>query len=132
MLKRKAPIEKYNQFNKALIDNRLTDQLTITKNGLNNAYKHISPIIEKYRIKAKRNRYVDFNQGTDARYVTDDIMKKMSELPIKPLRIAFDYIGMRNQYEKAVRLAAKYGIRELSNYLLYNFSHILTDLFHNS
>ena len=43
-------------------------------------------------------------------------MKKMSELPIKPLRIAFDYIGMRDQYENAVRLAAKYGIHELSNY----------------
>ena len=65
---------------------------------------------------------MDFNQGTDARYVTDDIMKKMSEIPIRPLRIAFDHIGMKKEYINAVELAAKYGINELSNYLLYNFN----------
>lgn len=48
-------------------------------------------------------------------------MQKMSEIPIRPLRIAFDYIGMQKQYVEAVRLAAKYEIKELSNYLLYNF-----------
>ena len=42
-------------------------------------------------------RYVEFNQGTDARYVTDELMKLMSEIPIRPLRIAFDYIGMKKK-----------------------------------
>lgn len=48
-------------------------------------------------------------------------MKKMSEIPIRPLRLAFDYLSLKDKYREAVRLAAKYGIRELSNYILYNF-----------
>jgi len=94
---------------------------TTTKENLLNAYKFISPYYEKYRLKTPKLRYVDFNQGTDARYVTDELMKLMSEVPIKPLRIAFDYIGLKDTYIKAVELAAKYGIKELSNYILYNF-----------
>jgi len=75
-------------------------------------------------------RTIDFNQGIDARRVTDAKMKKLAEINIRPLRIAFDYWGvdpqrpdakpMREIYEDAVKLAAKYGIRNLSNYLLYN------------
>ena len=111
----------YDKFLNILIENRLNDRLTISKNGLMNAYDDLSPIIQKYRKKSKRKIYVDFNQGTDARYVTDEIMRKLSKLPIRPLRIAFDYIGMKDAYVKAVELAAKYKINELSNYLLYNF-----------
>ncbi|MDR1410369.1 MAG: radical SAM protein, partial [Oscillospiraceae bacterium] len=75
-------------------------------------------------------RYIDFNQGVDARLVTEAKMKKLAEVNIRPLRIAFDHWGvdpqkpdgrpMREIYADAVRLAAKYGIRNLSNYLLYN------------
>jgi len=102
---------------------------TITKENLIKAYDDIAPIYEKYRNKAPKQRQVDFNQGTDARYVTDELMKLMSEIPIYPLRIAFDYWGMKKQYEKAVRLAAKHGIKHLSNYLLYNFKDKPEDLY---
>ena len=37
------------------------------------------------------------------------------------MRIAFDHIEQRDIYERAIRLAAKCGVRDLSNYLLYNF-----------
>ncbi|MEQ6120091.1 hypothetical protein [Reichenbachiella sp. MALMAid0571] len=94
---------------------------TVTRENLLSANEELKEIYEKYRNKAPRNRYVDFNQGTDARYVTDEIMKMISEIPINPLRIAFDYWGIRKQYENAVRLAAKYDINRLSNYLLFNF-----------
>ena len=116
------------KFKLTLRENSLLNINSFSKDGLINAYKIISPMIEQYRNKASRNRYVDFNQGTDARYVTDEIMKKMSEIPIRPLRIAFDYIGMKKEYTKAVKLAAKYGITELSNYLLYNFNDKPIDL----
>lgn len=102
---------------------------TTTKESLLAAYNELKNIYEKYRNKTPKQRYVDFNQGTDARYVTDDMMKLMSEIPIRPLRIAFDYIGIRKQYENAVRLASKYGIRELSNYILYNFNDKPEDLY---
>ena len=67
--------EKVKTFHAVLISNDLHKVDSITKDGLINAYETISPIIEKYRNKASRLRYVDFNQGTDARYVTDEIMK---------------------------------------------------------
>ncbi len=103
---------------------------TSTKESLLLAYEELKDIYEKYRNKTPKQRYVDFNQGTDARYVTDELMKLMSEIPIRPLRIAFDYWGMRKQYESAVRLAAKYGIKELSNYILYNFKDSPEELFY--
>lgn len=102
---------------------------TTTKEKLLKANKLIAPYYEKYRRKAPKQRHVDFNQGTDARYVTEELMKLMSEIPIKPLRIAFDYIGLKNIYIVAVELAAKYGIKELSNYILYNFHDSPDDLY---
>lgn len=102
---------------------------TIEKENLINAYDELKDLYERYRNKAPRNRYVDFNQGTDARYVTDENMKLISEIPINPLRIAFDYWGIRKQYENAVRLAAKYKINRLSNYLLFNFKDKPEDLY---
>lgn len=107
----------------------LNDLEATTKQALIDSYEDISVIFEKYRSKSAKLRYVDFNQGTDARYVTDELMRLMSEIPIKPLRIAFDYWGMRDKYEKAVRLAGKYKIGELSNYILYNFKDTPAELY---
>jgi hypothetical protein len=118
------------QFAYNVLDNyQLLNFETTTKENLLKAYEELKELNEKYRNKAPKLRYVDFNQGTDARYVTDELMKLMSEIPIRPLRIAFDYIGMKNQYTNAVMLAAKYGIRELSNYILYNFNDKPEDLY---
>lgn len=112
-----------------LAEHDLLSEEKCDKPKLLTIYPHISSIYEKYRNKSPKRRYVDFNQGTDCRYVTDDLMKKMSELPIRPLRIAFDYIGLKDKYVEAVRLAAKYGIKELSNYILYNFNDKPDDLY---
>ncbi|MCK6463091.1 MAG: hypothetical protein L6Q29_04745 [Candidatus Pacebacteria bacterium] len=94
---------------------------TTTKENLLAAYPHLGDMYDKFRPKTPKLRYVDFNQGTDCRYVTDEYMKLMSEIPIRPLRIAFDYLSLKDKYINAVELAAKYGIKELSNYILYNF-----------
>ena len=101
----------------------------VSRKGLINCYAEIKDLYEEHRPKTPKQRSVDFNQGTDARYVTDELMKLMSEIPIRPLRIAFDYWGMREKYEAAVRLAAKYEIQELSNYILYNFRDSPDELF---
>lgn len=124
-------VKKKNQqiFYDVLDKYKLLKLETTTKENLIKSYNEIAPIYEKYRYKTPKLRYVDFNQGTDARYVTDELMKLMSEIPIYPLRIAFDYWGMKKQYEKAVRLAAKYEIKHLSNYLLYNFKDKPEDLY---
>ncbi|WDF55776.1 hypothetical protein [Mucilaginibacter sp. KACC 22063] len=117
------------KFTTVLEDFKLGDLESTTKQALLDSYEAISGIYEKYRPKSKKLRYVDFNQGTDARYVTDALMRLMSEIPIKPLRIAFDYWGMKDKYEKAVRLAGKYKIGELSNYILYNFKDTPVELY---
>lgn len=121
---------EHKQFAYNVLDHyQLLNFETTTKENLLAAYKELKELNEKYRNKAPKQRYVDFNQGTDARYVTDELMKLMSEIPIRPLRIAFDYIGMKDKYVNAVKLAAKYGIKELSNYILYNFNDKPDDLY---
>jgi hypothetical protein len=90
----------------------------------------VFPLYEKYFKPKKQMRFIDFNQGVDARLVTDEKMKKLSEINIRPLRIAFDHYSMRDIYEAAIRTAAKYGITNLSNYLLYNFEDTPDDLYY--
>ena len=76
-------------------------------------------------------RRVDFNQGVDARILCKDPMflRELATICIKPLRIAFDHLGVRKPYEQAVRYAAGHGLTELSNYMLYNFHDSPADLF---
>jgi hypothetical protein len=88
------------------------------------------PLHEKYFKQLKRMRIIDFNQGVDARLVTDKKMKKLAEINIRPLRIAFDQYSMKDTYEAAIRTAVKHGITDLSNYLLYNFKDEPDDLYY--
>ena len=76
-------------------------------------------------------RRVDFNQGVDARILCKDKMylREMSRICLKPLRIAFDHIGVRKPYETAIRYAHEFGLHDLSNYMLYNFHDSPDDLY---
>ncbi len=76
-------------------------------------------------------RRVDFNQGVDARILCKDraFLKELSTICVKPLRIAFDHLGLRAPYERAVRYAHEVGLKEMSNYMLYNFHDSPGDLF---
>ncbi|MCZ7623834.1 MAG: hypothetical protein M5U24_15435 [Candidatus Kuenenia sp.] len=66
-------------------------------------------------------RKVDFNQGTDAHYLTSGKMDLLAKTAIRPLRIAFDYISMKDLYISKIKLARDCGISNLSNYVLYNY-----------
>jgi len=79
--------------------------------------------------KTKRKRIVDYNQGLDARYLDDTKMKRLAEIPIEPMRLAFDSISLKRVYLKAVRLAHAYGQKEMSNYILYNFDDTPEDFY---
>ena len=83
--------------------------------------EELSPIIEKYRSKAKKARYLDFNQGVDGRKINDENMEQLARLAIHPLRIAFDDIKLKDVYCEAVRTAHRHGIKEISNYILFNY-----------
>lgn len=81
----------------------------------------LSPIIEKYRSKTPKARYLDFNQGVDGRKINDENMTQLARLAIRPLRIAFDDIKLKDTYCAAVRTAHRHGIKEISNYMLFNY-----------
>jgi hypothetical protein len=76
-------------------------------------------------------RRVDFNQGVDARILCKDPMylRELSTICLKPLRIAFDHLGLKGPYEKAVRYAHDVKLLSMSNYMLYNFHDTPADLF---
>jgi hypothetical protein len=74
-------------------------------------------------------RYVDFNQGIEGKLLSDKKMKELSKIHIRPLRIAFDYIAKKNIYEASIRTAAKHGITNMSNYMLYNHNDKPEDLY---
>lgn len=84
---------------------------------------------ENSRVPVQRR--VDFNQGVDARILCKDpiYLRELSTICLKPLRIAFDHLGVKKPYELAVRYAADHGLSELSNYMLYNFHDDPADLF---
>ena len=79
--------------------------------------------------KISVKRTIDFNQGIDARLLNEKKMKKLSEISIEPLRIAFDDMRYKDTYVKKVRLAAKYEIKILSNYILFNFKDTPDDFY---
>lgn len=82
----------------------------------------INEIFNKERDRRPKARFVDFNQGIDARLLTEEKMRLLSQLPIKPLRIAFDSITLKETYCNAIELASRYDIKYFSNYILYNYT----------
>ncbi|QTA79434.1 radical SAM domain-containing protein [Desulfonema limicola] len=115
-LKNKSQQDLYN----LLDEYKLLEKHTTTKQNLLKVYQYIKDIYEKHRNKISKHRYVDFNQGVDARLINEENIKLLSGIPIKPLRIAFDSMKYEDVYVKAVTLAKEHGITHLSNYLLYN------------
>lgn len=117
----------------AMEDNKVLKLITSTKDNLIMAYERIEPFYKKYT-KAKNNRpgklkSVDFNQGVDARLFNPHVVEQLARIAIRPLRIAFDNIKTTSDYLKAVRMSANVGIKEFSNYLLYNFDDKPIDLY---
>lgn len=93
---------------------------TITKEAILSTKEIIHPLYIRYNKRMPRERYVDFNQGIDARLISEDNAKLLSEIPIRPVRLAYDKFSDTPDYDKAVRLLASYGIKHFSNYMLYN------------
>lgn len=103
---------------------------TASKEDILSLGDYIRPLYEKTHKQSKRKRIVDFNQGVDSRLITEANMRKLAEVNIQPLRIAFDHWNLRDTYERAVRIAVDSGIKKLSNYLLYNFEEKPEELYY--
>lgn len=103
---------------------------TAKKEAILETYEVLKPYFQNlYKRKRPKKRYVDFNQGIDSRLITNNNMKKMFEIPIRPVRIAFDHWELHDIYEKAIRTAVNHGHTHLSNYVLYNFNDKPIDLY---
>lgn len=107
--------------------NKIIDEIVELGYGVNNNYYRYKKNGRKVTVR----KYVDFNQGLDARLLSKEKMSKLSQIAIKPLRIAFDYADENyvNLYVEKVRMAAEYGIKNLSNYVLFNYEDTPEDLY---
>lgn len=85
-------------------------------------------IIDKFRFKRPLIRYVDFNQGIDARLLTDKKAKLLSNIAIKPFRLAYDSVKQTKIFISATTKAINNGISNFSNYILYNWKDRPEDL----
>lgn len=67
---------------------------------------------------------VDFNQGLDARLITEEVAQKLAEVRIRPIRMAYDIPNERKALERAIPLleAAGFRRRAMIVYTLYNFT----------
>lgn len=110
-------------------DNYVDKLTTATKDNLLLTYERVKDIALKYHRPKRVRRTLDFNQGVDARLFTEENTKLLASLAIKPLRIAFDDLRTLEKYESAIRMSARAGIKDFSNYLLYNFNDHPLDLY---
>ena len=116
-------------FYNLLADYQLLNIYTTTKENLLKVAQEILSLYTKHFRKMPKQRYVDFNQGVDARLFTEEKAQLFGKINIRPLRIAFDNINDGKYYENAIRLSVKAGVKHFSNYLLYNFNDKPTDLY---
>ena len=67
---------------------------------------------------------VDFNQGLDARLITEEVARELSSLRINPIRMAYDIPGERKALERAIPALEAAGLnrRRMIVYTLYNFT----------
>ena len=93
--------------------NRIVDD--ICELGFEKGAKYTSPKTGK-----KIKRTVDFNQGLDANFLTPDKAILLAKIALDPVRIAFDHIGQKEKYLRAIQTCFDAGLRSFSNYLLYN------------
>lgn len=85
-------------------------------------------IFDKYSSKTKMVRYVDCNQGIDARLINQRTIAQLAKLPIRPFRLAFDDIETADIFISASQMAIDNGFTHFSNYMLYNWTDRPEDL----
>lgn len=131
----KSLIEKLRDDEKTELYLRLDEanclfHYTATKEAILGLDDYVKPLYEKTFKPSKRKRIIDFNQGIEAKLVNENNMKKLAEVNIYPLRIAFDHWSLAATYKRAVTTAVKSGINNLSNYMLYNYKDKPEELYY--
>jgi hypothetical protein len=76
----------------------------------------------------------DFNQGLDARLVSEHVAHELKKLRLPTIRMAYDFTGMRNSMRKAIINLRAAGVTNhrmahVNCYVLYNHRDTPEDLF---
>ena len=74
---------------------------------------------------------VDFNQGLDARLVTEEVAEKVSRLKTDVVRLAYDYHGIGPSVGKAIERLRAHGVprKKIVVYTLFNYVDDPQDLY---
>ncbi|MCI4352057.1 MAG: hypothetical protein L3K14_01525 [Thermoplasmata archaeon] len=75
---------------------------------------------------------VDFNQGLDARLLTDEVAERISHMRMSSIRLAYDYIGIRPAVQAAVSRLREHGAstRKVIVYTLFDYVDDPENFFH--
>ena len=80
--------------------------------------------------KAGRISKVDFNQGLDARLLTEKKADLLASITVRPYRFAFDDMGEDGHLQRAIKLMTERGATMFSYYALYNFDDTPADFYY--
>lgn len=97
-------------------------------NALRQYQDYFTNIFSKYSSKTKMVRYVDCNQGIDARLINQRTITQLAKIPIRPFRLAFDNVDDADTFISASQTAINNGFTHFSNYMLYNWTDKPEDL----
>ena len=97
-------------------------------NALRQHQDYFTNIFSKYSSKTKMVRYVDCNQGIDARLINQRTITQLAKIPIRPFRLAFDNVKDSEIFISASQMAIDSGFNHFSNYMLYNWTDKPEDL----
>ena len=88
-------------------------------NILATSRKHFDSVVDKL----KPLRGIDFNQGLDARLMTKHHAERLSELNTRMVRLAWDHVGMENEFMKAWNMLRDVGFKKthIRPYVLIGF-----------
>jgi len=81
-------------------------------------------------INERKIKEIDFNQGLDARLMTEEIADLLKGLPIYPVRFAFDNMQEDGYYQRAVWMLVKRGFKNFMTYVLYNYKDTPEDFYY--
>lgn len=76
----------------------------------------------------------DFNQGLDARLITEEVALELKNLRVPSIRLAYDFVQMRNSMDRAIRNLRRAGLNghrmgHVNCYVLFNHRDTPDDLF---
>jgi hypothetical protein len=73
---------------------------------------------------------VDFNQSLDARLMTDEKAALLRDIPLRPVRFAFDWMAEDKFFQEAITKMAQYGHRVFVIDVLWNYTDTPEDLYY--